>query len=646
MLAPRYFFTVFLLAFLAACSHRPQVSSEEAARNAALEEQRRFEQLQDVGVAAMHDGDFAAARAAWLEALGLRPADARLLSNLGLAELELGLIDEALVHTGRAVQLDGNSAAIAVNYGLALDADGHSAQAVGEFRRALDLEDDFEPAFLALGNRALARGEMREAERLFKDAVEKRPDSAGAYAGWAVVAARRGEWKTAAVRMMEAVRLDSRDTIILAAAGALQYRAGATDAATRLLDRALEIDPALPDALVLRAELAWLAGDYARAQNLYENALAVDAPGVDRAGSSLRRGELAFLLDQPGMAREALEDSLRQRGQPDLWRGKAYAMLGVMALQRRNWHEALEAFEKAEAWLGETALVHAGLGRARHGLALRYEREQRAEWFEAAERHYRASLDREENPRMRIQLGSLYAQWADLVDPSFRRGKLHQARVQYREALRVDDSLSEAHLRLALLFAQLEQPDAARASFESALARDGANSRAAFLYANFLRREAERTGDASTMRYAHRQYAEAMRLDPRFVGAQAGWFLTRGASAAATAPASATDSVAAAQVPVQSREGFGGAPGPEGALPGDEIPLNEYGDPLTDAIPPELEDLIPFLGPMPEEEWPGESLDEPGASPDVIPIKEGDMEPIYSIKATSPGTKKPAVYEP
>jgi tetratricopeptide (TPR) repeat protein len=597
---------VLALMLAGGCSHTN--SQTGGAAKSTVDETALFTQAQSHALDALRAGKLSAARDAWLRAHRLRPNDAHTLSNLGLVEDMLGRHEDAVAHVARAAQLQPQSPALAVNYGLVLERNGMEGQGVGEYRRALEIDPKFEPALVALGARALLQGQVREAERHFQDAIRFHPARPDAYAGLAAVAAAREEWAKAAELMHRASVLRETDAVMTAAAGALYYRAGDTAMAINALDRALALDPRLGDALVLRAEVAWLARDYAGAEALLKRAVEADEPGEARAGSLLRRGELAFALDKPDIAARTLQGVLRQDEKPDAWRGRAHVVLGTLSVRRHDYPTALREFKAAKAALGETAAVTAGLAGSLHGIALTGPMEKRTAGLQTAEKWYRQSLQSAENPRLRVSLARLYLELADMAQAPYRRGKYRQAELQLQEALKHEPGLVEAHVRLGMLLEVLGRMPEARASFETALRLDPASSRLHFLYANMLRRVAEKSADEAARNLASRHFRQAMKLDPTYVPAQVGWYLTTVTGASQTLPAEAQGGVT-------------------------EETIVPFGEGFTEETPPAtLEDLLPFL-----------EMEEEAPDNGVIPIEEGDRFPIYSIEATGSVEATPAL---
>jgi Flp pilus assembly protein TadD len=83
------------------------------------------------------DGDLALAARHYRRAIAEAPDDAEAWSNLGVALLELGCVDEAIAHFLRAIALNGDYADAYANLGAALHRRGDHEEAARILRRAL-----------------------------------------------------------------------------------------------------------------------------------------------------------------------------------------------------------------------------------------------------------------------------------------------------------------------------------------------------------------------------------------------------------------------------------------------------------------------------------------------------------------------------
>ncbi|UCE87548.1 MAG: tetratricopeptide repeat protein, partial [Deltaproteobacteria bacterium] len=116
---------------------------------------------------------------------------------------------------------------------------------------------DLAASLVELGQAALARGELAEAENRFERALRAQPASAPARVGLGRVAAARGQSQEAEERFQEALELDPGSVDAHLGLGRLQAGAGRPALARAALSRAVALDPWRAEA---HAELAALTG--------------------------------------------------------------------------------------------------------------------------------------------------------------------------------------------------------------------------------------------------------------------------------------------------------------------------------------------------------------------------------------------------
>jgi len=108
-------------------------------------------------------GDPARAIATYRKALEIRPNEARVLLNLGLAFADAGDFANAIESYRRSLAADPAQPLAHVNWGIALEALGDTVGGVAEFRRALAVDPSEPLAYFNIGVVSLARGASREA---------------------------------------------------------------------------------------------------------------------------------------------------------------------------------------------------------------------------------------------------------------------------------------------------------------------------------------------------------------------------------------------------------------------------------------------------------------------------------------------------
>ena len=123
-------------------------------------------------------------------ALEMKPDDAQVHCNLGNALRQLGLLDEAIASSARAIALDPALSVAHNNLALCLAARGQREEAVGSYRQALLLNPGYIEALNNLGNALSDLGERR----VSADVALDPSDDLGEHArGRRVVGAFEGE---------------------------------------------------------------------------------------------------------------------------------------------------------------------------------------------------------------------------------------------------------------------------------------------------------------------------------------------------------------------------------------------------------------------------------------------------------------------
>ncbi|HVE77719.1 MAG TPA: tetratricopeptide repeat protein [Gemmatimonadaceae bacterium] len=157
--------------------------------------------------------DFARAVTAYTKALELRPTDARLLLNLGLAYQGLGDHARAAELYRASIERGGRRPITLVNLGIALEGLGDAQQAAEQYRAAIAL-DAVEPiAYFNLANAYLRAGDPGSAIPLYERAAELDPSLAAAqhYLARALIAAGDLTRALVAARRARALAPDDLD---------------------------------------------------------------------------------------------------------------------------------------------------------------------------------------------------------------------------------------------------------------------------------------------------------------------------------------------------------------------------------------------------------------------------------------------------
>ena len=158
--------------------------------------------LYRLGTLLARSGDTAKARAAFEQALVLKPDLAEAHNDLGALLAQSGDLDAAIREFRTALGHDGEYPDALNNLGYALLLTGRDQEARALYEKALTLQPDFPEALNNLGLLAGRAGDLAEAERRFRDALARRSDYGEAANNLALVLATRGQGD-AAVTLLE-----------------------------------------------------------------------------------------------------------------------------------------------------------------------------------------------------------------------------------------------------------------------------------------------------------------------------------------------------------------------------------------------------------------------------------------------------------
>jgi protein O-mannosyl-transferase len=123
----------------------------------------------------------------WKDVARKSPGKARAHSNLGLAFMNKGDMDNAAVAYGRAIAIDPKIAEPHFNLGVVYERKGQPDEAIEEYKKAVSLAPDYADAFFNLGVMYASKGLRDEAIMNYKAALRLRPDFAMAHFNLGVI---------------------------------------------------------------------------------------------------------------------------------------------------------------------------------------------------------------------------------------------------------------------------------------------------------------------------------------------------------------------------------------------------------------------------------------------------------------------------
>jgi tetratricopeptide (TPR) repeat protein len=246
-----------------------------------------------------------------------RPPMATVHYNLAVLLRDRGMLDDAVLHYGRAAALRPDHAKTHNNLGATLEALGRLGEAEASYRQALALQPDYANAHYNLGNALKAQGRLKDAAPHYRRAVALTPDDADAHNNLAIALHALGKLDEAAIH----------------------YR------------RALALRPDQPPAHSNFANLLRDQGEIGQAVSHYRQALTLDPAYADA------HYNLGFLFNDQGQTDQAAACYLRAL-ECDPRHAAAHNNLGQIRADQGEWDEALAHFAQATGLRPDYADAH------------------------------------------------------------------------------------------------------------------------------------------------------------------------------------------------------------------------------------------------------------------------------------------------
>jgi tetratricopeptide (TPR) repeat protein len=485
-----------LLAPSVAVAHVQLHASQKSAAASSAHPAGNASTLIAQGVAALEQGDGAAAKTLFERALKLDPKNVTARTYLGALADRAGDLAEAETHFAAAASAAPRSPQARNNYGAILFRRGRTAEAAAEFEASLKLDARQPSALVNLAQIRFASNapaDLRAARALFERARAIAPDAEIARA-LTVIALRLDEREAAAAsyrdyaaRLSQAQATDAAAGIASARAraelGAALLEADLLDEAATELNAASSADPANVEAIVGLARVYRARKDVAAAGRLLESAV---ARGIDAAPVYAALADLYESIGRMENAIPAMRLAVERAPASEDYRFR-YALLLVNSQAPKaaviRLQEALQTFPRsAKLWFA---------------LGLAYMTEHQS--VEAAPALARAvELDPQAAPAL-AYLGLAHAE----------QGRYGEAIKFYERAVAVNPQLATVHYLLADMLLKQNPADAARP--EKALLRAvelDPTLASARLALGKLYLRAERLDDAAA------QLKRAVELDP------------------------------------------------------------------------------------------------------------------------------------
>jgi len=293
-----------------------------------------------LGVLHSQRGEHQAAVRQIREAAELRPNQAPLHADLGLALQRAGRLEEAEASYRRALSLNPGFVEALFSLGNALHGLGRREEAVEAYRSALRGSPDDIRIHNNLGNSLRELGRAAEAAACYREALRREPRYADAWTNLGLARADAGEVEEAVDCYRNALQINPRSAETLHNLAAALLRKGLREEALEAARLALELNPGFFETCLLVANALKQWGQYPLAAEWYENALEL-RPGnvevLDGWGSVLQQqGDFAGAL-------ERYEQALRL----DPGSVVAHTHLGNLWREQKRYAEAEASYRRA-----------------------------------------------------------------------------------------------------------------------------------------------------------------------------------------------------------------------------------------------------------------------------------------------------------
>ncbi|MFL2542109.1 MAG: tetratricopeptide repeat protein [Candidatus Latescibacterota bacterium] len=233
------------------------------------------ESWQQLGAEAMKRGNWNSAKSYFER--GLELADnATIRNGLGMAQLELGQVKEALQTFRQAARLDPMSATAFGNIGRVYLRHGRSVEAIAALERAIDIDSDAGRLHALLAQAFEKAGKWSEAIAAYKRASELEPERGEYYHNLGYIYARGGRLSEAEDLYRQALARNPHQAEAHFNLGGVYLDQGNITDALAAYDAALAQRPEYADALINKASAYLQLGQTKQAAASYERALRLE----------------------------------------------------------------------------------------------------------------------------------------------------------------------------------------------------------------------------------------------------------------------------------------------------------------------------------------------------------------------------------
>ena len=309
---------------------------------------------------------------------------------------------------------------------------GDLDQALVTAEQGVEVAPNSHYSWWALGAVRIERGEYAAAEDALRKAIGLEPGEMGVHLAFGMALRMQGKPDEAITEFRKVIKAGHRMLEAREELAAALVQAHRWDEAVTQSRRVLEAKPSSADARLALGSALTGRGDTDEAIDEFHQALRLEPDYAEVHAA------LADALRRRGKLDEAAESARRAIQLDHL--SEPYLTLGLVLLERGQYEQAIEQFQKAQDANSENPAVHGAIAEA--FLAL-------GEWEEAIVEYRRAAELAPGDP----EIAEAFA------DTLRRANRLSQAAAQYRRLLEIDADNTKAAATLAQMLVQMGEAD-------------------------------------------------------------------------------------------------------------------------------------------------------------------------------------------
>jgi tetratricopeptide (TPR) repeat protein len=422
----------------------------------------------------------------WKDCVEKSPNKARPRSNLGLALMREGTIEEAIVQFRKGLQINPDIAETHLGLGEALARQGNTDEAIHHYLEAIRKRPTFAGAYNKLGILMADQGKTAEAIHYYNKALQLKPEHLEAHNNLGIALADQGNSVEAIRHYRTALQIDPDFAEAHNNLAILLAKEGKPSEAIEYYTKALQLNPDYAEAHLNLGAVQAEQGNIDDAIEHYLAAIRID-PDYMKAHYNL-----AKVLTKQDKTEEAIRHFFEAlRINPDYAEG--HYDLGFILANKGRAEEAIKHFSEALRIDPEYADAHNNLGAV---LLLKGKTEEAIFHFQEALKLKPQLAD------AHINMGVAYT----------HKGRLAEATSYFQKALRIKPDATDAQINLNNVKALLEKIDKAIVRAQKALKRHPNNSKLHYQLGTLYQNKGE-------VDKAIDQFKKAISLHPEFAEA-------------------------------------------------------------------------------------------------------------------------------